>query len=229
MPSLRLSLRAIIPDVFHEHSNLDAIGNQAVLELRRPSVSRWPVRTGRSKRAFTADTRGDDVIIGNAVPYAYEVEHVYPATRGAARRTLERAPARQRIRQAGIKGAAQQDLAEIDRQEQERFRRDERIILEGGPDSTLSREGRLREAGRRLRNRRNRRRQRLARVLNDNQAVRPWERLQGAEINVAARLAASIAGDLGPEYTEDALQERNLSRPASTRILTAALFLARVT
>ena len=50
---------------------LDDIGRQAVASIRR---SKWPVRTGRSKRGFGYVLAGDSMQITNREDYADDVE-----------------------------------------------------------------------------------------------------------------------------------------------------------
>ena len=197
MARLELSLNPIVPEIDGLLAvQLEIAGRQAVQELQRRN-SLWPVDSGRSKRGFYAEVRGGEVVIINRTSYSSYVEAGIPAgrTRNSARDTLTRPAARKRIVQAAQRGRVSVERAQDPERERERRLRDERVILEGGPDSQLSREGRKSEARRRFRNRRSRRRYRRARALN-NQPVKPWVRLSGAEIRVASRLANYISGDL---------------------------------
>lgn len=234
MPSFRLSLASIMPELAGaDKTGLMWAGRQAVIEMKRPGVSRWPVRTGRSKLGFGYRVTGRDVILTNRYDYAYYVERGDPAsrTRGSARRTLLRGAARKRILDASLRKKLRGNNKPVTEQARlARRRRDEQIILEGEPDSRLSREGKLSEAARRRRNRQRRRTYRLGRILNENATVRPWRRLRGAEINVAARLANSILGlstPVSPFDIEGIVERRRYARKPSRRLLSVAWTLAR--
>ena len=197
MPTLQVDLNALVPELGAVPADgLQVAGDQAVQELKR-RISLWPVDSGRSKRGFYAEVRGGEVIILNRLDYAYYVEDGTPngRTRNAAERTLKAPAARKRIINAAQRGRVSVERAQDPERERARRLRDEKVILEGGPDSQLSREGRKSEARRRIRNRKSRRRYRQARALN-NQPVTPWVRLSGAEIRVASRLANVINNDL---------------------------------
>ena len=77
----------------------EAMGRQAVMELKRRTTSYWPVRTGFSKRNFYSyhQSGSNRVFIRNRADYAVYVE----ARTGAARRTLRRPQNRRRIIEAG--------------------------------------------------------------------------------------------------------------------------------
>lgn len=233
MVQFRLSLSDVIEDIgAFEPKQLVAMGKQAIVELQRQN-SMWPVDSAKSKYGFGYLVTGSDVLLGNTRSYAFYVEagkHQAGGTvtprmrrnRGAAQRTLSRAPARTRLLRAAIKGRPSEDPAAQRAKRQAREEKDERIILEGEPDSGLSRDGKKRERARRSKNYRNRRTYRLTRVLNDKSTVRPWKRLTGAEINVVARLANALRRDIltSPELVlAQAIGSRKINRSRSSTIL----------
>ncbi len=224
MPTLTIDLFDVVSglDQFTTETALQAAADQAAQELKR-QISRWPIDSGRSKAAFTGRVRNGEPQLYNPLRYTSYVERGIPAsrTRGAARRTLATPAARKRIIQAAQRGRASRERAQDPEAARRRRERDERIILEGGPDSRLSREGRVREASRRRRNRLARRRRRLS-YAEELRSVAPWIRASGAEIRVAARLRHQIVSGI----PLDEIIHARRQRPYSSRLITLALQLS---
>ena len=105
--NLRRELRGRVPMM------TEAMGRQAVKELKRKTTSYWPVRTGLSKRSFYYkwNPRSKQVFIRNRQEYAVYV-NAQGRNTDAVGRTLRRPQNRRRIIAAG--------RAELERAERKR-------------------------------------------------------------------------------------------------------------
>lgn len=110
--NLRKELRGRVPVM------TEAMGRQAIVELKRKTTSYWPVKTGLSKRSFyyRFEPRSNRVFIRNKQEYA-----VYVNGKGrhadAVGRTLRRPQNRRRIIAAGRR---EMERAEARRQRRRR-------------------------------------------------------------------------------------------------------------